>query len=272
MRVLLSLMLAATVVVPAAAQPLEYRSKGGVEFRAQADTGGVARAKQLLAADPKNVDLIIKLGLAQSAIREYREAIETFTAGMKVDPKNALLYRWRGHRYISIGAFDKALADLERGNRLDTTNYDIWYHLGVAHYERGEFAASSDAFMHAVAHAPNPNEVAGATDWLWMSSMRARRPAEAAKALAAITDSLKVTTATAYWQRLKVYRGVIKPEEALTAADTAAVQVATISYGVGNWYLVRGDRAAARNWFKRAVESRGWPGFAFLAAERELAR
>src|SRR5476649_2597962 len=135
MRLLPVLMLVAATAAPAIAQQVEYRSKAGVEFRAQADTGGVARAKQVLATDPKNVALIIKLGLAQSAIREYHAAIETFTQGIKIDPNDPLLYRWRGHRYISIGAFDKALADLERGNKLDSANYDIWYHLGVAHFE-----------------------------------------------------------------------------------------------------------------------------------------
>jgi hypothetical protein len=43
-------------------------------------------------------------------------------------------------------------------------------------------------------------------------------------------------------------------------------------YGVGNWYLVRGDTVRARDWFKRAVASGGWPAFGFLAAEAELAR
>jgi ketosteroid isomerase-like protein len=57
-----------------------------------------------------------------------------------------------------------------------------------------------------------------------------------------------------------------------TPADTAGTQVATLSYGLGNWYLVRGDSAKARAWFERAVQSGGWAAFGFIAAERELAR
>jgi tetratricopeptide (TPR) repeat protein len=189
---------------------------------------------------------------------------------MKIDAKNALLYRWRGHRYISIGAFDKALTDLTRGNALDSTNYDILYHLGVAHFERGEFSQAAKAFAQAQRRAPNDNELAGSTDWLWMSLARANRLADAQTALAPITDSLKITSATAYWQRLKLYRGVIGPDQVIGPSDTAAVQVATMSFGVGNWYLAKGDTATARQWFKRAVDSGGWPGFAFFAAETEL--
>ena len=273
MRLILAALLCASLVAPRAqAQRVEYRSRAGVAFRAQPDTGAVARARDSLVADPTNVDKIIQLGLAQSAVRQYHDAIATFTRGIKIAPTNPLLYRWRGHRYISIGAFDKALTDLERGNKLDTTNYDIWYHIGVAHFERGEFAKAAAAFTQAQRRAPNDNEIAGSTDWLWMSLARAKRGVDAQKALAPITDSLKITSATAYSQRLRLYRGVIGPDQVVTSSDTAAVQVATLSFGVGNWYLSKGDRANARRWFKRAVDSGGWPAFAFFAAETELRR
>jgi tetratricopeptide (TPR) repeat protein len=273
MRATTAALLATVLAAPLAhAQTVQYRSRAGVEFKADADTGGVARAEKALAADPRNVDKIIALGLAQATVRQYHQAIESFTRGMKIAPANPLLYRWRGHRYISIGAFDKALADLTRGNTLDPANYDIWYHLGVAHFELGEFSKAADAFSEAQRRAPNANEVAGSSDWLWMSLSRAKRTAEAQKALAPITDTLKVTTAIAYAQRLKLYRGVSTPDQVVTAADTAAVQLATLSFGVGNWYLVRGDTARARTWFQRAVASGGWPAFAFFAAENDLRR
>ncbi|MEO5818216.1 MAG: tetratricopeptide repeat protein [Gemmatimonadaceae bacterium] len=272
MRLLVAVLLSAATAARIDAQAVEYRSKAGVEFRAPADTGAIARAREALTAEPRNVDRIIELGLAQSAVRQYHDAIATFTRGMKIEPKNPLLYRWRGHRYISIGAFDKALVDLTRGNKLDTTNYDILYHLGVAHFERGEFADAAKAFAQAQRRAPNDNELAGSTDWLWMSLARAKRSADAQKALAPINDTLKITSATAYAQRLKLYRGVIGPDQVIGPSDTAAVQVATMSFGVGNWYLAKGDTANARKWFKRAVDSGGWPGFAFFAAETELKR
>jgi len=272
MRVVTAVFVCLTLTSRATAQSVEYRSRAGVEFRAQADTGAIARAQSALAADPTNVDKIIQLGLAQSAVRQYHDAIATFTRGMKIDAKNPLLYRWRGHRYISIGAFDKALIDLTRGNKLDSTNYDILYHLGVAHFERGEFGQAAHAFAQAQRRAPNDNELAGSTDWLWMSLARAKRGADAQKALAPITDTMKITSATAYAQRLKLYRGVIGPDQVIGPTDTAAVQVATMSFGVGNWYLAKGDTANARLWFKRAVDSGGWPGFAFFAAETELKR
>src|SRR6266850_8045603 len=160
-------------------QSVEYRSPAGVAYHAQSDTGAIARADSALARDPRNVDKIIQLGVAQSGVRQYREAIETFTRGLKIAPDNALLYRWRGHRYLSVREFDKAMADLTKGAGMDSTIYGIWYHLGIVRYARGDFGGAADAFARAQPRAPDAAELAGATDWLWMSLSRAGRATEA---------------------------------------------------------------------------------------------
>ncbi len=263
-------LLAFLVAAPVHGQSVQYRSPAGVEYRSQSDTGAIARAERALAADPRNVDRIIQLGVAQSGVRQFREAIETFTRGLAIAPEHALLYRWRGHRYLSVREFDRAMEDLLRGNRLDSTNYGIWYHLGIVRFARGDFDGAADAFQRAQPRAPDAGELAGATDWFWMSLSRAGRTAEARAMLDRRPDSLPVNNA--YAQRLRLYRGEIGADEVITPADTTDVAVATLSYGVGNWYLVRGDTARARDWFGRSVRSGGWPGFGFIISEVELGR
>jgi len=265
-----ALFAAAVAAAPAGGQSVQYRSPAGVEYRSQPDTGAIARAEKALAADPRNVDLVIALGIAQSGARQFREAIETFTRGLAIAPNHPLLYRWRGHRYLSVREFDRALSDLTRGNRLDSTNYGIWYHLGIVRYARGEFARAAEAFAHAQPRAPEAGELAGSTDWLWMSLSRAGNGAEAQAMLNRHPDSLPVTNA--YSQRLRLYRGEIGPGGVITPADTSDIQVATLSYGLGNWYLVRGDTTRAREYFRRSVASGGWPAFGFIMSEIELKR
>lgn len=264
---LLVTVLAATV---SRAQSVQYRSPAGVEYRSQADTGAIARAESALATEPRNIDRIIALGVAQSGVRQFREAIATFNRGLAIEPNNAMLLRWRGHRYLSVRQFDSAKADLTRGIQLDSTIYGIWYHLGVLRFARGDFTGAADAFARAQPRAPDGNELAGATDWLWMSLMRAGRAAEATAMLARHPDSL--TSSNAYTRRLKLYRGEIGPSEVFTPADTSDIQVATLSYGLGNWYLVRGDTTRAREWFERSIKSGGWPAFGFIVSEIELQR
>jgi tetratricopeptide (TPR) repeat protein len=258
-------------VSTATAQSLQYRSPAGMEYRSQPDTGAIARAEAALAADPRNVDRFVELGLAQSGVRQFREAIATFSRALAIWPNDPVLYRWRGHRYLSVREFDRALDDLTRGFALDSTNYGILYHLGVVRFARGDFAGAADAFARAQPRAPNAGELAGSTDWLWMALSRAGRGAEAQAMLDRHPDSLPV--ANAYAQRLRLYRGQIAPEQVLTPADTEGVQVATLSFGLGNWYLVRGDTARARVRFERSVAaSGGWPAFGFIVSEIELRR
>jgi tetratricopeptide (TPR) repeat protein len=258
------------LAAPVQGQSVQYRSAAGVAYRSQADTGAIARAESALAADPRNVERIIQLGIAQSGARQFREAIETFARGLEIAPENAMLYRWRGHRYLSVREFDRALADLTRGYALDSTNYGILYHLGIVRFVRGDFDSAADAFKRAQPRAPEAGELAGSTDWLWMSLARAGKTAEAKAMLDSRPDSLPI--ANAYTQRLRLYRGEIGPEEVITAADTTDVALATLNYGVGNWYVVRGDTARARDWFERSIESGGWPAFGFILSEVELRR
>ena len=251
-------------------QSVQYRSPEGVEYRSLPDTDAVKNARTALEANPRNIARIIDLGVAQSGARQFREAIATFTRGLEIEPNNALLLRWRGHRYLSVREFDRAFADLTRGAAIDGTIYGIWYHLGIVQYLRGNFADAAASFAKAQPIAPDAGELAGSTDWLWMSLSRAGRGAEAKAMLDRRPDSKPVTNA--YTRRLQLYRGEIGPDAVVTPADTDDVQVATLAYGLGNWYLLRGDSAQARRWFERSIQSGGWPGFGFIVSEVELRR
>src|SRR5688500_20246842 len=107
-----------------------------------------------------------------------------------------------------------------------------------------------------------------------MSCTLAGRRAEAKFVLDRMLDQrpdCKPVT-NAYTRRLQLYRGEIAPEAVVTPADTDELQVATLAYGLGNWYLVRGDKTNARRWFERSVQSGGWAGFGFIVSEVELRR
>ncbi|MCU0627177.1 MAG: hypothetical protein MUF21_11935 [Gemmatimonadaceae bacterium] len=255
-----------------AAQSLQYRAPDGTEFRALADTGPVARARAALAGEPRSVARIIALATAQSSARQYREAIATLGAGIAAMPDEVLLYRWRGHRSITVRDFATARADLARGLALDSTNYGVLFHLGVMHYLDGRFDDAAALFARAQPRAPDGGERAGSTDWRWLSLARAGRRAEGDAMLARRPDSLPVPPTYAYVKRLALYRGETTPEQLIATGDTADVQRATLLYGLGTWQLVRGDTASALAAYRQAVATGGWPGFGFIAAEIELAR
>ena len=69
-----------------------------------------------------------------------------------------------------------------------------------------------------------------------------------------------------------MYKGLDKPEELLDTAKADDTTIATQGYGVGNYYLVTGNRSRAREIFRTVVTGGGWNAFGFIAAEADLQR
>ncbi len=267
------------------AQKPEAVSLLGVKLYAQNDEKGeIAKAREKLSADPKNIDLIIALGRAQAGLWHYQEAIETYTSGIKLAPKDARLYRHRGHRYISIRQFNRAVADMKRASELNDKDFDIWYHLGLAHYLKSDFAKAAAAYEKCYAVAENNRAAAAVddqarddsliaiSDWLYMTYRRMNRTADAAKILEKITPEMKVRENKSYYDRLLFYKGLKAEGDLVNVEKATDLEIATVGYGIGNWHLYNGNRARAEEYFRRIVGGKYWPAFGFIAAEAELAR
>ena len=251
----------------------------GVKQFANADEKGeIAAAEAKLAADPKNMDLLIALGRAQANVWRYNDAIETYTRGIKQAPDDWRLYRHRGHRYISTRQFDKAVADMAQAAKLNDRDFDVWYHLALAHYLKGQFAKAAEAYNRCrqVAEADftdkRDDSVIAVSDWLYMTYRRMNKPAEAAKVLDRITPDMKVKENKSYFDRLLFYKGLKKESELVNVEKATDLEIATVGYGIGNWHLYNGNRAKAEEIFRKIVGGKYWPAFGFIASEAELSR
>jgi hypothetical protein len=89
----------------------------------------------------------------------------------------------------------------------------------IVQYVRGEFAAAAESFAKAQPIAPDAGELAGSTDWLWMSLGRAGRGADAKAMLDRRPDSHSQPATNAYTRRLQLYRGEIGPDAILTPGE-----------------------------------------------------
>ena len=250
----------------------ELVTPSGAKFYAQPDEKNtVAEAEKKLAAEPKNIELLIALGRAQAGVWRYRDAIATYTRGIEIEPKNAMLYRHRGHRYITLRMFDKAVKDLELAAKLDDKNFDIWYHLALAYYLSGKFDKAAKAYERCRAVADKDDSVIAASDWLYMTYRRMDKRYEAAGVLERITMNMKVEENKSYYDRLLMYKG-IKKESDIMGENLTDLDLATIGYGIGNWHLYNGEKDRARAMFEKITAGKYWPAFGFIAAETELKR
>ena len=283
---------------PAERLPLEARSLLGEPLPPMdTDSATAARlqaridsAEAVFAANPHDPEAAIWLGRRLAYAGRYLEAIRVYTEGIELHPDDPRFYRHRGHRYITIRALDRAIEDLEHAARMisgredevepdgipndagiprSTLQTNIWYHLGLARYLQHDFEGAAYAFGRGYDISPNDDMRVAMADWLWLASQRLSRDIEAAELLEEITPDMEILENDAYLRRLLVYKGELPPDSLLTTGDP--LDVATHGYGLGAWYLIRGDTARAVEIFQRVLDTGYWPAFGYIAAEAELA-
>lgn len=264
---------------------------GDQKSRLEAD---LAKAQADYDRDPSSADAAIWLGRRLAYLGRFRDAIEAYSKGIARHPDEPRLYRHRGHRYITVRKFDLAVADLQRAARLvagtpdqiepdgapnragiprSTLQSNIWYHLGLAHYLNGDFTKALDAYREGMkVSRVNDDMLVATSDWLYMTLRRLKRDEEARAVLEPIREQMDILENGAYHARLLMYKGVRTPDSVLNLNTADDVQIATQGYGVGNWYLVNGDRGKAKEIFDRVLSGRAWAAFGFIAAEADLKR
>lgn len=238
-------------------------------------------------------EAMITIGRRLAYLWRYQDAIEWFTKGIARYPRDARMYRHRGHRYITTRKFDLARRDLEHAATLirdtadqvepdgapnpsgiprSTLHFNVWYHLGLTYYLQGDFPKALEAYRACMAVSNNDDAIVATSDWLWMTLMRLGRKDEAAKVLDRIAPKMEILENGSYHRRLLMYKGLEKPDALLDSAGADTTTIATQGYGVGNYYLVTGDRERARQVFAQVTSGSGWNAFGYIAAEADLAR
>jgi tetratricopeptide (TPR) repeat protein len=243
---------------------------------------------------PTNADSIIWLGRRTAYLGRFNEAIDIYTRGIALHPKDARLLRHRGHRYLTTRQLDKAIADFQKAYELTRNKPDeiepdglpnarniptsslksnIRYHLGLAHYLKGNFAKAAKLYAEDVAAARNVDTHVASAHWLYMSLRRLGKVREAEAVLIPISAKMDVIENTAYHRLLLMYKGELKPSDILPDQETPTLENVTTAYGVANWHLYNGRKDEAAKLFQQitAVKSQ-WTSFGYLAAEAELAR
>ena len=254
----------------------------------------LAKAKADYDRDPSSAENAIWLGRRLAYLGRFAEAIDTFTQGIAKHPGDARLYRHRGHRYITTRRFDLATEDLKKASQLvagkadeiepdgapnkagiprSTLQSNIWYHLGLAQYLSGDFTSAVASYREGMkVSRVNDDMIVATSDWLYMTLRRLKRDAEARQVLEAIREQMDVIENGAYHARLLMYKGLRTPESVLNLNTADDIQIATQGYGVGNWYLVNGDRAKARSMFDRVLAGKATTAFGYIAAEVDVKR
>ncbi len=248
--------------------------------------------------DAAQLDHVIWLGRRLGYLGRYQEANRVFTEGLKRFPESAELYRHRGHRYITLRQFDRAVSDLERSatllkdqplqvepngiplplpanDRPSSLQFNVYYHLGLAHYLNGNYGAAARAYERTLTYAKSDDDLVAVADWLYMTYRRLGEDEVAERMLAEIREEMDVRENEGYFERLLMYSGYVDPDSLLRVSrrdGSSSLSAATVGYGVGNYWLSEGDTTQGQQILEDVIDGQYWAAFGYIAAEADLAR
>jgi len=247
-----------------------------------------------LAASPGDPGVLVWVGRREAYLGLYRESIETFTQGVERFPDDARFLRHRGHRWLTVREFDRAADDLSRGARmtegqpdeiepdglpnalgipLSTLQFNLRYHLALAHYLRGDFQAAAAEWERCLGVSLNPDLQVATRYWYYLTLSRLGRAAEARSLLDDIPVEEDVIENDSYRRLLLLFRGDVTPEFAAGDEQPGSLGGTTTAYGIGAWHRIQGSEEEAMRVFQTILSApEQWAAFGYIAAEAEVAR
>lgn len=245
-------------------------------------------------ARPDDADALLSYGRHTAYLGNYRKAVAIFSKGIEKHSGDARFYRHRGHRYITLRKFDKAIEDLKRASELiygsrdqpesagssgennaprSTLHSNIWYHLGLAYYLTAQYEEAQNAYEECLRLASSDDMQAAASYWLYMTLRRAGKDEVAGQILEPITEDMDISENTSHHQLLLVFKGIFKPDMLLSNIQNSdTIENTILGYGLGNWHLINGRKDRAHELFHKVYSGDQWHESGYIAAEMDLKR
>lgn len=224
------------------------------------DSEAVTQAEAL----PDSVEKFMALGKALSRQLRYREAIDAYTEGLKLEPENLPLLRLRAGRYLTTLQSDLAIADFEKCLSVEADKLDCLYRIGLAHYYAGRYAQALETFENCMSLCDEEMGIA-VIYWHTLSAVRAEK---APTLLKYYRLDMAVGHHTAYEKAIQVWNGTTSLSAMLQMLES---EKDDLEYGIVLYGLLWHPDCDEQEYLYEKLLSRDgfWPSFAYLAAWRD---
>ena len=250
-------------------------------------------AEKKYKSDSLNDDQIIWYGRRLAYLGNYKEAIAVYTKGITLHPNNARFYRHRAHRYITLRCYDNAIADLKKAVDLikdqvdeieedgipnarnfptSTLHTNIYYHLGLAYYLKGDSRQALLAWQKCLELADNDDMKVATLNWLNLVLRKMGRQKDAEQHLKDVTTDMEIIENHDYHDILLMYKSGDDSKLVGKSQDQQTLSNATLGFALASYYQFKGDKGKTKELFEKVVAGNQWSSFGYIAAEAELAK
>ena len=236
-----------------------------------------------------NSDNLIWIGRRHAYLGNYESAIKYFSQGISTYPLDARFYRHRGHRLITNRCFGRAINDLKKAVNLSssksneieldglpnalniptsTIKGNIYYHLGLAYYFESQLKDAMLAFEKCIELSKNNDSYIAAANWLYIIYYQLKMINKADKLLITINNEMNLIENHSYLSILNLYKNsndLIKIEKKIFKEES--LNNITVAFGLGNFYLLKGETEKAYKIYNLITNSDQWSSFAYIGAE-----
>ncbi len=115
---------------------------------------GVALPASLLMAQETNRPSSHDRAIASTRSNDWVNAISSFNEAIQNNPKDPLVYEYRGGAYFAQGHLDRAISDFTKAIQLDPENARFFCHRGTAYRAKREFKQAILDFNEALRLCP----------------------------------------------------------------------------------------------------------------------
>ena len=227
------------------------------------DSEAVTQAKAL----PDSIEKFLALGKAFSRQLRYREAIDAYTEGLKLEPENLPLLRLRAGRYLTTLQSNPAIADFEKCLSLGVERLDCLYRIGLAQYYAGRYEQAMGTFEDCM---PLCDDEMGIAVLYW-HTLSAARTEKAPTLLKYYRLDMAVGHHTAYEKAIQVWNGTTSLP---TMLQTLESEKNDLEYGITLYGLLWNPDCIEKEHLSQNLLCRDgfWPSFAYLAAWNDRSR
>jgi tetratricopeptide (TPR) repeat protein len=250
-------------------------------------------AEKKYRADSINDEQIIWYGRRLAYMGNYKDAISVYTKGINLHPANARFYRHRAHRYITLRCYDNAIADLlkaveltrdqideiepdgipnEKNIPTSTLHTNIYYHLGLAYYLKGDNRQALLAWEKCLDISDTDDMKVATLNWLNLVLRKMGRQKDAEQHLKVVSKDMEIIENHDYYNILLTYQTNDESKLMEKTQHQETLSNATLGFALGTYYQLKGETNKAKEVFEKVVAGKQWSSFGYIAAEAELVK